>query len=58
VSYVVAGYVICLSVLTAYAAWLLARRRRLTRAAALAEEAGAGAASQRLESGHPPGTGT
>jgi heme exporter protein CcmD len=39
-SYVIAGYVICLSVLAAYAAWLVARRRRLTRAVALLEDRG------------------
>jgi uncharacterized protein (TIGR03382 family) len=37
VSYVDAGYAICLSVLSLYAAGLLFRRRRLTRAAELAE---------------------
>jgi hypothetical protein len=36
-SYVDAGYAIVLSVLAVYAVGLLARRRRLTRAAALAE---------------------
>lgn len=38
-SYVIAGYVICLSVLAAYAGWLVARRRRLTRAVALLDDA-------------------
>ena len=36
-SYVVAGYTICLSVLFLYAVGLILRRRRLTRAVAVAE---------------------
>ncbi len=54
-SYVIAGYVICLSVLAAYAAWLVARRRRLTRAVAL-EEVVAPLEARRLGSGHPTDT--
>lgn len=37
-SYVDAGYAICLGVLSVYAVSLVARRRRLERAAAVAEE--------------------
>lgn len=39
-SYVVAGYVICLGVLTLYAVGLVLRRRRLERAAALMDAPG------------------
>jgi hypothetical protein len=56
VSYVIAGYVICLSVLAGYATWLLARRRRLTRAVAL-QEVAAPDGAPRLGSGRPTDTG-
>jgi hypothetical protein len=47
VSYVDAGYAICLSVLAAYAGSLVLRRRRLTRAAALSERTGPDGPSDR-----------
>jgi hypothetical protein len=55
VRYVDAGYVIALSVIALYAAGLIARRRRLTRAVARAErEHGAGASRPLSAAGDVP----
>jgi hypothetical protein len=54
VSYVAAGYAICLGVLCLYAASLVARRRRLERASAV-EEVGGGPVADR---GSPAAAGT
>jgi hypothetical protein len=58
-SYVVAGYVICLGVLTLYAVGLVLRRRRLGRAAALmdapaSDEVPTGSTGGRDGAGKPP----
>ena len=55
-SYVVAGYVICLTVLALYAVGLVLRRRRLERAAALLDAPGPEGAPTGT-SGGPDGTG-
>ncbi|HUA96063.1 MAG TPA: hypothetical protein VMB82_11125 [Acidimicrobiales bacterium] len=55
-SYVVAGYVICLTVLALYAVGLVLRRRRLERAAALLDAPGPEGVLTGT-SGGPDGTG-